>query len=563
MPAITRAAVVALTGLAGLVAFAGTASRAGAQQLLLDINVGVVGSTPSQWSDTTAATVFTARDGGTTNGDRQLWRSDGTPANTQFVEPSSVRYPWRSPVVLASLGNQVLYRANDQQLGYELWITDGTPGDARSLGDLNPGLGSTEHHGAVEVEGRVFMAILRTGLGTHVLVTDGTPTGTRIVSGVPAPVFTGMTATARGVVYSGATAGGYEPVFTDGTAAGTVALDLEPGPGSSSPGPIGTVRGLAVFRARTTADGDEPWVSDGTVAGTRMLANLAAGPAHSLPKRLAGSENLLWMGTTSGDVVVTDGTPSGTRVAHPGARPMSGVMLGDRLVYSRGSTLGGITVSVHDGAARTDLGTFYYVMDMAAASDGHVYFVVRDAAQQYSIWVTDGTLAGTRRAGNLPASTRQVQLGTAHRGKLFLSVEDPIVGVEPFVLPLAGTAERAGRGCARAGLLPVLDANIPRLGASLVLRGSRCAPSVVGVTVFGSVAARPLVVAGSDCALLVAADGAVLLFGATTVAGTWLPPAIPIPNVPPLVGLEFAAQAGFNVRGVLEASNAVHVRIGT
>jgi ELWxxDGT repeat protein len=211
---------------------------------------------------------------------------------------------------------------------------------------------------------------------------------------------------------------------------------------------------------------------------------------------------------------------------------------------------------------RTDLGTFHFVLDMVAASDGRVYFVVRDAAQQHSIWATDGTLAGTRRADNLPATTRHVQLGTAHRGKLFLSVEDPIVGVEPFVMPLAGSVERAGRGCARPGRLPVLDANIPRLGGSLALLGSRCAPSVLGVTVLGPVADRPLGIAGTDCALLVAADRGVLLFGTTTAAGTWLPPAVPIPNLPPLVGIEVAAQAGFDVRGVLEASNAVHVTIG-
>ncbi|HEX5053844.1 MAG TPA: hypothetical protein VFZ65_18845 [Planctomycetota bacterium] len=126
------------------------------------------------------------------------------------------------------------------------------------------------------------------GAGSELVVSDGTPAGTRVVDVVPGPASSNasLAFVLRDRVVFWATTGGLgsEPHATDGTPAGTVRLgDLEPGAGSSSFGGftrIGERR--AVLAVETSALGKEPWLTDGTPAGTTLLADILPGPGSSL-----------------------------------------------------------------------------------------------------------------------------------------------------------------------------------------------------------------------------------------------------------------------------------------
>lgn len=548
------------------VAALGTTGVSRAQTLLADINPGGTDSLPGAWIDATSATVFVTRSGAATSGEHELWRSDGTAAGTQPVEPLFFHWPFRTPIPLVRLGNEVLYRAMHQTQGRELWITDGTPGDARSLGDLNPGPESTDFHFPVVSEGRAWMGTWRSaGGGNGLLVTDGTAAGTRFLTGIPTPIMNGLCAVPGGIVYAAQTAAGLEPVFTDGTALGTRLLrDIEPGTASSSPQAITTVGGRGVFMATTSTEGRELWTTDGTTAGTKLLADLTPGVGSSSPRMLASNERVLWMEANASSLIRTDGTPSGTRRILGTGRASEGAMLGDDLVYVQALSLGNYTLSVHDGVTRSDLGTFHFIQELLSCPHGEVAFVVRTASGTLTIWSTDGTVAGTRRIDTLPSTPMQrtVRLGTAHRGKLFVVARDAQFGLEPFVFDLTGSVEHVGQGCARSGRLPQLDADQARIGGSLNLRVTDGAPNTFGLTLIGPVPIRPIPLPGSDCSLLVDPVRSAIITGATDNSGRWSVTNLPIPLFTPLVGLEVAAQSGFDVAGVLEFSNAVHAVIG-
>ncbi len=80
---------------------------------------------------------------------RQLWVSDGTAAGTKVVKalgtPATPTNPYpagANPAVVAVVGSQVLFAADDGIHGRELWVTDGTAAETKLAADLNPGAGS-------------------------------------------------------------------------------------------------------------------------------------------------------------------------------------------------------------------------------------------------------------------------------------------------------------------------------------------------------------------------------------------------------------------------------------
>ncbi|HMP73285.1 MAG TPA: hypothetical protein PKE55_08485 [Kiritimatiellia bacterium] len=86
---------------------------------------------------------------------RELWRSDGTPLGTLMVKdimPGNLSSMVRD---LTPLGNRLFFTANDGTHGRELWVTDGTYDGTMMVEDLLPGPASsspsslTVHNGAL------------------------------------------------------------------------------------------------------------------------------------------------------------------------------------------------------------------------------------------------------------------------------------------------------------------------------------------------------------------------------------------------------------------------------
>lgn len=298
---------------------------------------------------------------------------------------------------------------------------------------------------------------------------------------------------------------GLEPYVSDGTVAGTHLLaDLAPGIADADPQPIGAFATSAVFSADDGVHGRELWITDGSSAGTRLLADLVPGTGspgfgRAVPARgalalpvdepLCGNE--LWWIDANGARRVIDLVPGPAS-----SSPRSLARVGDELWFT---------------AEHLEHGT--------------------------ALWRSDGSAAGTRFVMPLRGDAIVAPLD----GRVILSLDDLVVGREPFVMPAGAMAMPWGAGCSRAARVPWLEADAPRLGATIQIGGGGAEHGMPGFLVMGLPAAEPLPIAGS-CRSFVELESLAVL--------RWLPDAgapwfwsIAIPNLPALEGLVLAAQS--------------------
>jgi ELWxxDGT repeat protein len=168
---------------------------------------------PSRLFSFQGSLYLTAGVPGDASGQLALWRvpADGKPALLH-----TLRYgpdPSYTP-----LGDRLLFVAEGDANGVELWGTDGTPQGTALVSDVLPGAGSSMPTGLTAVGGKVFFAAHD---GEH----------------------------------------GWEPWESDGTAAGTRMIqDLNPGPFSSMPTGFVVSGANLFFAADDGVAGVEPWV---------------------------------------------------------------------------------------------------------------------------------------------------------------------------------------------------------------------------------------------------------------------------------------------------------------
>lgn len=313
-------------------------------------------------------------------------------------------------------GRILYFTAEDPLHGVELWRTDKTGAASRVVKDLVAGSDSSFPSLLTPVQGRLFFASRRTtpvGVPgrfpsrTETLLwgTDGTPGGTVRLAATPGVLpQRWVVVLGEDVVFVRQVGAEHELWRSDGTLEGTRRLV---GLGSLRPvellpaGPLlfllGVDQGLRLWRSDGTSQGTFPvtdvrpqtsagfavledellfvaedaehgvelWRSDGTVAGTEVAVDRAPGPESSFPTvgPVFGGRAYVFAGNCGGECVFkTDGTPGGTVPAPELAPP---------------------------GVERPH--------DFAVAR-GQLFFVAhRPGGVSQEVWVTDGTVAGTRR----------------------------------------------------------------------------------------------------------------------------------------------------------------------
>ncbi len=264
---------------------------------------------------------------------RELWASDGTPAGTVRVRDiNSGRIPGApspcedlshprhrpdtglgsDPQSFVLLGSAALFTADDGTHGRELWISNGTFRGTHRVADILPGPQGSEPHDLVRLGNRVYFLAANaanTGLGESLWRTDGSAQGTVRVrdlalDGHPS---WGRSLTVAGsrlyfTVYNETT--GAELWASTGETAGTgLLIDLNPGPGNSSPQSltlVGGTGGILLFAADDGLTGLEPWRTDGTAAGTRQVGDINAGRDASSPGPFTTIRNLVMTGANDG-----------------------------------------------------------------------------------------------------------------------------------------------------------------------------------------------------------------------------------------------------------------------
>ena len=171
----------------------------------------------------------------------ELYKSDGVLANTGRVKDLNGE---KSPEVamVNALGNKLLFMADTEGSGRELWATDGTDAGTKIVKDINPGTGNGVQVSSSVVKDGVLYFVANDGEhGVELWKTSGTPETTSMVK------------------------------------------DLLPGAESSKPTRFSLVEDVIYFSAYDPAHGMELWTTDGTPAGTHMVIDVIKGPESSYP----------------------------------------------------------------------------------------------------------------------------------------------------------------------------------------------------------------------------------------------------------------------------------------
>lgn len=330
--------------------------------------------------------------------------------------------------------------------GTELWTSDGTPAGTRMVKDLAPGPLSSSPFMPVWVRDRLWFFAFG-----DLWTSDGTAVGTRrIAAAVGNPVQAGSAGSR--FLFFASVPGTFELRLwsSDGTTAGTSILTSVAPFSANSIAPFAS-NGAAAFFAisQSDADGshDEVWTSDGTPGRTRRLARFENGAVRP---------DFVVVGTRVGfvafdrdhglDLWTTDGTAAGTRPIDVCPGPCSGA-------NSVGASDGRrIWFSGHDDTAGNELWTSNLtpagtrrVKDIVVGNlsssptgflvgGGKAYFTVRDRFE-VSLWVSDGTGAGTRLLFGPPdlEVLLEIAAGVIVDGRAFLRIVEPEHGSEPWV----------------------------------------------------------------------------------------------------------------------------------
>ena len=409
---------------------------------------------------------FTAID----NGEAELWVSDGTAAGTRAVSQFTPPDPFEQTEWLKPLGSFVYFLADDVEHGMELWRSDGTAtGTVRvtEFGYHKP-FGAFEPISASQIEaaGERVVFVATDGLnGFEYWSTSGTPESTVKVAD-PCPT-TGcdddgeppsdliLAAAGGRVVFPGyGEKVAWTAWSTDGTPGGTVQLM----------GELLQSRPLALSGAAFFFASGDLWRTDGTPEGTRRFAGLAPTNGwHPDLEEIVPFRGRTYFSAESRyglGLWASDGRPGGTALAAPpflsfpsGSGPRELTPLGDRLLFlahdgqsedlwrSSGTTEStaalGVSASVSSSCSN--------LLTPLRRVGGKVFYLKLASSPssscQESLWVTDGTTAGT-----VPLPGDVVFYENApfleHQGRLWFLARE---GGATFLWKSDGTPQGTGR----------------------------------------------------------------------------------------------------------------------
>ncbi len=254
--------------------------------LIKDINSGSsyasVGDNNFQVINTSTL-LFTANDG--ING-MELWKSDGTSVGTVLVKDVLTgsgnccffNNSWTSFV---NTGTTIYFTGQDVSGNIEVWKSDGTNANTQVLKDVNSG--STGSFPQIyNANGTIFFFADNGINGRELWKSDGSTVGTSLVKdvflGTKSSIPVNIKYASNGISYFRADDGihGFELWKTDGTAANTqLVKDIYGGSQTSSLDlaneNIEFMNGFVYFRADDGLGGMGLWKSDGTTAGTILV----------------------------------------------------------------------------------------------------------------------------------------------------------------------------------------------------------------------------------------------------------------------------------------------------
>jgi ELWxxDGT repeat protein len=403
--------------------------------LLKDINP-TTGSIPRPELSYNGWMYFSAEDG--VHG-RELWKTDGTSANTVLVKDIYPGATDAEPSGLVVFNNKIYFEAKDPVNGSELWVTDGTEAGTVLFKDINPGIGNSNPFPIFISNGSILFFANDGVHGKELWKSDGTVLGTTLLKDINVGSGSSATTWAFNAIgntvffpaYDGAADQGFhgtELWKTDGTAAGTVMVkDINPTIhpsdqyAGSMPSDMINWNGILYFRANGAKDNSEVWRSDGTEAGTYLLKEINPGlsglTSGSAPNYFSIVNGMLLFEATdltSGfELWKTDGTEAGTVMVKDiylagGSSPTRLRVMGNNVYFAATDPVNGRELWKSDGTAE---GTILVKDIYAGPTDSYpwchsvisnrLYFNADDGINGTEMWVSDGSEAGTHMVQNL------------------------------------------------------------------------------------------------------------------------------------------------------------------
>ncbi|HWI72434.1 MAG TPA: ELWxxDGT repeat protein, partial [Baekduia sp.] len=323
-----------------------------------------------------------------------------------------------NPWDVATAGNSHYYTADDGVHGRELFRTVGDSTTPELVTDLAPGSESSDPWHFVPIGDTLYFSakdptyqIPAMGGGTtpgdRLYQTDGTAAGTHVVTIAGGEHPESVQKWGNRLVFSSVRPGTTQVVDlwladNDGSNAQRLTANLAL---TGAGGLTDLGDGRAVFAARGSGVDEEPWITDGTAAGTHRVADVWPGDHWSNPMEFAsiggGRFTFIAYDADHGrELWVSDGTEAGTQLlkdiqpgpnsSQPGApRPYNGVY------YFLSSFPSGMwrtdgTPAGTQPAGPEAWGAFGYRL-----ANGLIVRTVATGDQDYQLWVTDGTEAGT------------------------------------------------------------------------------------------------------------------------------------------------------------------------
>ncbi|HVN83995.1 MAG TPA: ELWxxDGT repeat protein [Candidatus Binatia bacterium] len=379
--------------------------------------------------------------------------ADIAPGLNRFDDPAT-------PQHLVAAGSALYFTADDGTHGVELWRSDGTAAETRIVKDIRPGSDSSAPDSLVNVNGTIFFTADDGVHGRELWKSDGTDAGTELVAdlspGADSTALQNLTAVGDLLYFTAESLFGVELWMSDGTDAGTVLVkDINPGAADSRPSWLTPFKGALYFAADDGQTGVELWRSDGSSAGTVRVADINPGSASAGVQYLTQAGSTLFFGADDGqhgqELWRTDGTSSGTRlvknifqgtVPDAGSNPQSLTNVNGTLFFAATSLDEGTELWRSDGTeAGTVLVSNIDPRPQSSSSPQNLtavgntlFFTADDGAHGRELWRSNGTAATTTLVRDIvpgPPSGSPSNLINA-QGALLFSASDGTSGVEPW-----------------------------------------------------------------------------------------------------------------------------------
>ncbi|MGA0604352.1 ELWxxDGT repeat protein, partial [Caulobacter sp. KR2-114] len=337
-------------------------------------------------------------------GDDLLFRGSGAPSDGLYVYSAltgqTTQLSTAAPYLMTQggvVGGKLFYAGMDPN-GVELWVSDGTAAGTHLLKDVNPGSGWSQPDQFTAVNGK--MAFTTDSGPQGLWISDGTSAGTVQVAAMAATNLTAVGAQLYFVANDGVH--GTELWDYDTTMATlTLAKDISPGAGGSSPANLTVFNGELYFTATDPMNGANVWRIDPTLGAVMVSTAVAGG------------------GGVNGDGYLT--------------------VVGSKLFFLGSDAVHGVGLFVVDASngAPTFLTSVYNVAGYTPsffAAGADLYFLGRDATNGSELWVSDGTIAGTHRLTDTetPNGANASQF-TVVGSQAFFSANDGVHGQELWV----------------------------------------------------------------------------------------------------------------------------------